>query len=110
MRPTWRPAPHPDRPRDVLQALLPAVPKLDVQLVGEVFLDTPRNAHAASLRQALQPCGDIHPVAQDVVAVDDDVAHVDADTEGDAAILGKRRVRSAIAGCTAIAQRTASTT
>jgi hypothetical protein len=38
----------------------------------------------------LEACGNVHAVTEDVVAIDDDVANVDAGAEGDAAIPPER--------------------
>ena len=47
-----------------------------------------RYANASGCRDLLKPGGDVDAVAEDVVALDDDVADVDADAEGYAPILG----------------------
>jgi hypothetical protein len=39
------------------------------------------DADATRLRQGFEASGDVDPVAKDVVAIDDDVAEIDADTE-----------------------------
>ena len=44
---------------------------------------------AARLRERLEPGGDVDAVAVNVVALDDDVAEVDADAERDALVLGQ---------------------
>ena len=53
-----------------------------------------RDQHAARLAKALQPRCDIDPVAENVVAVDQDVAEIDADAVDDA--LRLRRVSVAL--------------
>ena len=53
-----------------------------------------RNQDAVGLRQRLQPCSDVHTIAIDVAAVNDDVADVDADAEFDPPI--GRHVRIAL--------------
>ena len=40
-----------------------------------------RNADAAGFAKRLQACGDIDAVAENIIAVDDDVADIDADPE-----------------------------
>ena len=47
-----------------------------------------RYANPSRRRDLLQAGGDVDAVAEDVVALDDDVADVDADAEGNAPILG----------------------
>ena len=59
-----------------------------------------RDADAAGLGQRFEPGGDVDPVAEDVVVVDDDVAEIDADAPLDAPVSGVAALRSAIAACT----------
>ena len=60
---------------------------------------------------AFEPRGDVDAVAEDVVAVDDHVAEIDADAELDALALCRMpALRSAMPCWTSTAQRTASTT
>ena len=47
-----------------------------------------RDGDAAGRGDALQPRGHVHAVAENVVALDDDVADIDADAELDAAAFG----------------------
>ena len=78
------------------------------QLVADLVAHHPRDAEAAGIRQGFQAGRDIDAVAEDVVAVDDDVAEVDPDPEPDPS--GMPASPSIIARCTSAAQRTASTT
>jgi hypothetical protein len=55
-------------------------------------VDRPGNADSAGLGKRLQACGDIDPVAEDVAALDDDVAEVDADAKPDAPLVGHFRL------------------
>jgi hypothetical protein len=57
------------------------------QLVADLVAHHPRDAEAAGIRQGFQAGRDIDAVAEDVVAVDDDVAEVDPDPEPDPAVL-----------------------
>ena len=75
------PSPHPDRPGDVFDCDLPAVVKNRVDTVGDTFVNNRRDANAAGLGERLEPRGEVDAVAVDVVAVDDDVAQVNADPE-----------------------------
>ena len=43
----------------------------------------PRDADAAGLGQRLQPGRDIDAVAEEIAALDDDVAEIDADAQAD---------------------------
>jgi hypothetical protein len=51
--------------------------------------DSARDADAAGLCQCLQPRRDVDAVAVDVAAIDDHVAEIDRDPEGDAFVLGR---------------------
>ena len=51
-----------------------------------------RDAEAAGLAQRLKPRRDVHAVAKDIVAVDDDVADIDANAEDDTLVLRHRPV------------------
>src|SRR5262245_55527872 len=46
-----------------------------------------RYANASRCCDLLKPGGDVDPIAEDVVALDDDVAEVDANAESNAAIF-----------------------
>ena len=81
-----------DRPRDVLDGLLPARLDFDRDLVAHLVRSTARYVNAAGVRQRLDPGGDIHAVAIDVVAIDDDVADIDADPELYPTVFGAARI------------------
>jgi hypothetical protein len=53
-----------------------------------VVAHRPRDADPAGLGKGLQPCRHIDAVAKDVVALDDDVAEIDANAKPDAALVG----------------------
>src|SRR5262245_13471552 len=72
---------------DVLQALWAHLDKEHVDLAAHLVESVVRNADAARLSQHLQAGSDVDPVTEYVVAVDNDVAEVDADAEGDALVL-----------------------
>src|SRR3984893_8784418 len=72
------------RPGDFLDLLLASVLKDEVELVAHLVAHDPADADPAGLGQRLQPCGDIDPVAINVVLLDDDIAEIDADAEFDA--------------------------
>ena len=70
-----------------------------------------RDDDAVRFAEALQPGGDIDAIAVDVVAIDDDVAEIDADPERDPRVLGEGlTLASAIARWISTAHATASTT
>ena len=85
-------APDLDRLGDVLDP----VPAHGLEAEGELVLDlvvhVAGDADPARLGQGLQPRGDVHPVAEDVAGLVDDVADVDADAEADAFGLGDGRL------------------
>ncbi len=72
---------------EVLDGVLAQVDEAHVELAVHQAGDLAGDADAAGLGQALQPRGHVDPVAVDVVAVDDDVADVDADAQADAPVL-----------------------
>ena len=78
------PSPDADRPFDVLDLHLAAVLEAHVDTVADALVDDGGNADAARLGQWLQARRNIDAIAVDVVAVDDDVAKVDADPQRDA--------------------------
>jgi hypothetical protein len=63
-----------DRSGDVLQRLLAHVLERKTELVAHRIAHAARYANAARLGQPLQPRGDVHPVAEDVPLVMNDVA------------------------------------
>ena len=80
------------RARDVLDLLLTEIVETVGQLVLDLDADRRRDADTARLGERLEPCGDVDPVAVNVVVLDDDVAEVDADPERDAPVLRHTRV------------------
>ena len=81
-----------DGARDVLHRLLAEIGEGQRQLVPDLLVGRARDADAAGLAQRLQPGGDVDAVAENVVAVDDDVADIDADAEDDLLVFGNGRV------------------
>ena len=63
--------------------------ELDAKLVPGVVIRRTRDDDAVRFADALQPGGDIDAIAVDVVAIDDDVAEIDADPERDPRVLGE---------------------
>jgi len=76
----------PHRPRDVLDLLLAHVLEGDFKLVAHLVAHHPADAEPARLGERFEPCGDIDPVAKNIVLVDDNVAEVDPDAEFDAPV------------------------
>ncbi len=73
---------------DVLEGTAPEVADRHVDAVAHLFVDRGRDAYAARRRQTFEPRCDVDAVAEQVVAVDDDVAEIDAHAELHAAVLG----------------------
>jgi len=82
----------PDRPGDVLDALLAHVFEGVGEPVADVVADRARDADAAGGGQPLQPCGDVDAVAINVAAVNDHVAEIDADAEAQSVYLGEIQI------------------
>ena len=76
------------RLRDVLDRLLALVEELQLELVADLVAHDRRTGDAAGARQALQSRRHVDAVAVEVVALDDDVAEIDADAELDMPVLG----------------------
>ena len=81
-----------------LTGLSPRSSKLDAELVAHRIAHRARDEDAARLGEPLQAGGDVDAVAEDVVALDDDVAEVDADAEFDARLVGRAAVAVGHAG------------
>jgi hypothetical protein len=62
-------------------------PELD--LVGDVVVDRPGDKNAAGFGQRLEPRCDIDAVAQNIAALGDHVAEIDADAHRDALFVGQ---------------------
>jgi hypothetical protein len=56
------------------------------QFVADLIVNTSRNADAARLGSGLQAGGNIDAIAKEIIAVEHDVAEVDADPESDLAV------------------------
>ena len=78
---------HVDRALDVLEGALAKVGEADRYLVLHLLARRSGNADSAGFRQRFEPSRDVHAVAVDVIAFDDDVADIDADAENDAAFF-----------------------
>ena len=78
---------HVDRALDILEGALAKVGEADRYLVLHLLARRSGNADSAGFRQRFQPSRDVHAVAIDVIAFDDDVADIDADAENDAAFF-----------------------
>jgi hypothetical protein len=99
-----------NRSNDILDLAFAYIFKCDVDPVANLIVSARTEAEAACLGQGLQPGRDVDAIAEDIVALDNDVAEIDADAELNALVRRNSLLREAISCCTSIAQRTASTT
>src|ERR1700688_1314565 len=105
MRPSRRPAPRrrgagrsidldridPHRLGDGLQPPFAEIANRNVELPSDLVVGGVGEADAARRRDALEPGGDIDAVAHEVaVALDHDIAEIDADPELDAPVARQR--------------------
>jgi hypothetical protein len=97
-------------PCDVLDILLAEILERIRKLVANLVAHDTRDADAARLSQCLQPRRNVDAITVDVVAITDNVAKIDPDTEDDPLVLGVCALRSTIPRCSSTARRTASTT
>ena len=74
-----------DRPGDVLDRLLAEIREGELEPGADLLAHRRGDADAAGLGQGLEARGDVDAVAEDVVALDDHVAEIDADAELDPA-------------------------
>ena len=72
---------NPRRLGDVLDALLAEVLEFERQLFHHVIVDPARDAHAARVRQALEPGRDIDAVAENIPVLQHHIADIDADAK-----------------------------
>jgi len=70
-------------PLDVIEALLPAIDEVGRHLALHLPPGVLGNRDTAGFGDALDTSRDIHAIAKNVVALDDDVADVDANSELD---------------------------
>jgi hypothetical protein len=63
-----------------------------IELAGDIGMHPTRDADAARIGQAFEAGGQIHPVAEYVALLDDDVADIDAHAKFDAALCRCRGV------------------
>jgi hypothetical protein len=82
-----------DRPLDVLEALFAGIVYAELHLPWELFVNSSGHEHAAGLRNLLQPRGDVDAVADQVVAIDNDIAEMDADAKNDGFLGGSVELR-----------------
>ena len=77
---------------DVLDGLFALIEELQFELVADLIAHHRRAGDAARPRQPLEPRRHVDAVAIEIVALDDDVAEIDADAELDVPVLGNSGV------------------
>src|SRR5262245_1658258 len=75
------------RPCNVFELLLANIVEGDFETPMNIFLHPAGNANPARFGQSFQSCRDVHAIAPNVGAVDNDVTGVDAHTELDPLLL-----------------------
>src|SRR4029077_10413216 len=81
-----------DRTGDVLDFLRAEVLEGKAQLVQHLIAHDPADADPAGIGQRFQSRRDVNAITEDIVAVDDDVADVDADAKVEPLVGGNTRV------------------
>ena len=77
-----------DRAGDILNRLLAEIGEGERELVSDLIIRRARDAQAARLAESLQAGGNVDAIAENVAAVDDDIAYIDAYAKNDALVLG----------------------
>src|SRR5258708_13561452 len=72
---------------NILQDLWSHIVERDIDLAADLALYVVGNTDASCLGDPFKASGDIYPVPEDIVVVDDDVAEVNADAEFDSDLL-----------------------
>jgi len=80
------------RPRDVFEALLADIGELGVDLAAHLAESIVRKADPAGLGDAFEPGGNIDAVTENVVALDQDVAEMDANAQIHSARISDTRI------------------
>jgi hypothetical protein len=77
----------PDRAVDVFEAPLAQVSEMSPDLTPDMVVGRRRDADAAGLGDTLEPCRYIDAVTKNVMRLDNYVADIDADTEGNTSVF-----------------------
>jgi hypothetical protein len=72
---------HPHGPCDVFDLLLAHVFEREMEPIADLITDDPADADPAGLGERLQPRRHVHPVAENVVLLNDHVAEVNPEAE-----------------------------
>jgi hypothetical protein len=73
---------------NIFELLLAHILKYEIKLAACVLMHSVRHADSTWLGKSLQTRCNVHAISENVVAVDDDVTDIDANTELDPTILG----------------------
>ncbi len=76
------------RPFDVLYPLFPQIIDRNIELSFNRLIDSSRDTNAARFCQCFQPCRHIYAVAVDLIAVNDDIAQINPDSETHLTVCG----------------------
>jgi hypothetical protein len=76
-----------NREGDVFEVLLAQIAKLNPHFAPDMIVSRRRDADAAGLCDALEPCRDVNAISKDVMRLDDYVADIDADAESNTPVL-----------------------
>ena len=87
-----RPCPHLDLPCDIFELLSTTVLEMGVHQAAEAFIGDAGKRQAAWRTHFLESRGHVDPIAMNILAIDRDVAQIDADAEGNAFVLRHGRV------------------
>ena len=86
-----RPVPHhgigSHRTGDILEILLAQIGELDLDLAADLIVGRRRDADATGFCDALKPRRDVDAVPKNIVRLDNYVADIDADTEGNTLVF-----------------------
>jgi hypothetical protein len=82
------PAPDTDRSIDILDTYFAAILKTNVDPIADALMDDGGDADPAGLCEWLQACGNIDAIAIDVVALNNDIAEIDANAQ---VVIGRSR-------------------
>src|ERR1700683_1426166 len=77
------PSPDANWSVDVLDADLAAILEVNADAVADAFIDDRGDANASRLGEWLKPRGDVDAVAVNVLALNNDIAKIDADAQHD---------------------------
>src|SRR5262249_26450366 len=76
-----------NRFRDVLELLLTQIIESELCLAANMVENSPRDDDAPGIGQGLDPCGYIDPITVEVIALDHNVAQIDADSQSNSPAL-----------------------